>query len=93
MTHLEKLKQLCLAGDSRYDTETNFRRAFNPATALALVDRIEKLRDALNKIDEPFKYHHWEEDSYTRAACFQFVACEALRADDALDSNTPKEKF
>lgn len=32
---------------------------------------------ALRKIDEPMKYHHWEEEPYTRAGCFQFVAHEA----------------
>jgi hypothetical protein len=40
----------------------------------------EKLREALRKIDEPHKYHHWEEDAYTRAGCFQFVAHEARKA-------------
>lgn len=38
-----------------------------------------KMREALQKIDDPMKYHHWEEDPYTRAACFQFIASEALK--------------
>lgn len=41
--------------------------------------RYDQLREALQKIAEPMKYHHWEEDPYTRAACFQFVADEALK--------------
>lgn len=36
--------------------------------------------EALRKIDDPKKYHHVEPDSYTQAACFQFVAQEALKA-------------
>lgn len=43
--------------------------------------REARLESALQKIDEPMKYHHWEEDPYTRAGCFQFVAHEALKAD------------
>lgn len=39
---------------------------------------VDRYRAALQKIAEPMKYHHWEEDAYTRAACFQFVADEAL---------------
>lgn len=37
-----------------------------------------KLREALEKIAEPEKHHHWEKDAYTRAGCFQHVAQEAL---------------
>lgn len=39
-------------------------------------------REALQKIYEPMKYHHWEAYPYTRAACFQFVAQQALAAMD-----------
>jgi len=41
--------------------------------------RVQKLVEALRKIDDPMKYHHLEEDAYTRAGCFQFVAHEALK--------------
>jgi hypothetical protein len=42
------------------------------------------MEDALKKVDDPIKYHHWEQDDYTRAGCFQFVAHEALAKIEAL---------
>lgn len=41
-------------------------------------EEVRRYRDALLKIYDPKKYHHWEEDTYTRAGCFQFVAQQAL---------------
>jgi len=49
---------------------------------MACKEERDKYRLALLKIDEPLKYHHWEEDPYTRAGCFQFVAHEALKEGD-----------
>lgn len=61
--------------ESRDDPET---MAYE-ANVRLLQSENAKLREALQKIAEPMKYHHWEEDAYTRAACFQFVADEALK--------------
>ncbi len=47
----------------------------------------EILINALLKIYEPMTYHHWEDDPYTRAGCFQFVAQKALMDAGVLDSN------
>lgn len=51
---------------------------------LAEIDKRDRIIEAaelhLNKIYEPMKYHHWEEEPYTRAGCFQFVAQEGLKA-------------
>lgn len=65
----------------------NFRKLFETSAA-SLTEALAqskaheaRLVDALQKIDEPMKYHHWEEDPYTRAGCFQFVAHEALKSD------------
>lgn len=46
---------------------------------LNLIKIIRVQQEALLKIYEPMKYHHWEEDPYTRAGCFQFVAQEVLK--------------
>lgn len=45
----------------------------------ALENKLIAAVGALKKIYEPEKYHHLEPDDYTRAACFQFVAQEALK--------------
>lgn len=47
----------------------------------------QMLKEALLKIYEPMKYHHREEDPYTRAACFQYVAQQALKIAGVLDEN------
>lgn len=44
-------------------------------------ERHAKLKKALLKIYDPLIYHHWEEDPYTRAGCFQHVAQESLTED------------
>lgn len=49
------------------------------------------LKTALLKIYDPMKYHHWEEDPYTRAGCFQFVAQEALKACDDIIKKLPED--
>ena len=49
--------------------------------------RSAQLEAALQKIDEPKKYHHVETDAYTRAGCFQFVAHEALKLSPSTSLN------
>lgn len=44
---------------------------------MTLEEKLLIALQALRKIDDPKKYHHLEPDSYTQAACFQFVAYEA----------------
>lgn len=52
-----------------------------------MTENEKNLTNALLKIYEPMTYHHWEEDPYTRAACFQFVAQQALKSAGVLDDN------
>lgn len=44
-----------------------------------LLSITNNLYSSMLKIYEPTKHHHWEEDAYTRAGCFQFVAQESLK--------------
>jgi hypothetical protein len=53
---------------------------------IVLKELLALAKVALRKIDEPLKYHHWEEDPYTRAGCFQFIAHEALKAIEKMES-------
>lgn len=51
-------------------------------------DRHQKLKEALQKISNPIKYHYWEADPYNpyiRANCFQSIAQEALEEDEQKD--------
>lgn len=74
MTELEYFKDLYLQERIRVhvDHDCSWR------------ERHALLKEALQKIDDPVKYYHWEKDSYTRAACFQFVAQESLNKDEEL---------
>lgn len=72
------------AGKSRittcgYPDDSTFIAAFNPATALELLDRIEKLRDALKFYASPTRWE-WttHESTYDGIGCTDFESFKSL---------------
>ncbi len=49
-------------------------------TSGVLTEKLTIALHALRKIEDPQTYHHWHEEPYTRAGCFQSIAHEARKA-------------
>jgi hypothetical protein len=85
--------EICKMTGYEKEKDAALIKATDPSTVVEICNRLLKLEEAyakavvaLKKIDEPMKYHHWEDDAYTRAGCFQFVAHSALAE---LESQAP----
>lgn len=70
------------------DRENAYLQGYSARTdeIRSLESRLRIAREGLQKIADPHKYHHWENEPYTRAGCFQYVASGTLETLEALET-------